>query len=92
MDPNTQMTQEDFLTELTELSQLFGLYGENDNFGVDGVYIHTQPEMYICPWDNISRRLVLISTNIWTGSSTGQSRMLISSRLGVQVPSRLLKI
>ena len=46
------MTQEDFLTELTELSQSFGLYGENDNFGVDGVYIHTQPEMYICPWDN----------------------------------------
>ena len=52
MDPKTQMTQEDFLTELTELSHSLGLYGENDNFGVDGVYIHTQPEMYICPWDN----------------------------------------
>ena len=30
MDPKTQMTQEDFLTELTELSQSFGLYGENN--------------------------------------------------------------
>jgi hypothetical protein len=70
MDPNTQMTQEDFLTELTELSQSFGLYGENDNLVLmEFTYIPNQKCIYAR--GIILKGIVLISTNIWTGSSTG---------------------
>ena len=58
MDPKTNFTQENLLSEMDELTTSFGLDMKNFSENLDSMvessesYPTNKPEIYQCPWDN----------------------------------------